>query len=119
MVDQALKLFIKVNNKNSDNFTKSCLGRLRAHTFLNNKSTLLKLLPPTENALFNPPKRAALSTAVDNSVHINKPQIPPYEEDGWVLNAGELVSVTSTAPAWPESSLLAAARRDVRRTAHA
>ena len=74
-----------------------------AHKFLNTKSTLLKLLPPTQNAFFNHLKRAAFATAVDKSAHIHKPQLPSYEENGWALNAGKLVPVTSTFPAWPES----------------
>ena len=104
---------------------ESCPNRLRAHKFLNNKSTLQKLLPPTENAFFHHLKRAALSTAVDKSAHIKKPQIPTYDEYGWALKAEKLVSVTSTAPAWPElmtkttRPLLVAAQRDVKRTAHA
>ena len=91
LVDQARELFANVYNKNADDFTESCLGRLRDHKFLNKKSTLLKLLPPTEKAFFHHLKRVALATAVDRSAHINKPQIPSHEEYGWTLNTGELV----------------------------
>ena len=54
-------------------------------------------------SMLHPAAISYSSTAVNKSAHINKPQRPPYEEYGWALNAGGLVPVTSTAPAWPES----------------
>jgi len=47
---------------------------------LNNKSTPLKLLPPTENAFLFNLKRAALATIIDENAHIAKPEIPPLQE---------------------------------------
>jgi hypothetical protein len=46
VVDQARELFVYVYTKNADDFKESCLGRLRAYKFLNNKSTLLSCFHP-------------------------------------------------------------------------
>ncbi|KAK1901168.1 Maltose/maltodextrin import ATP-binding protein MalK [Dissostichus eleginoides] len=86
-----------------DHFEGSDLGKLRAYKFLNNKLTLLKLLPPTENAFLLHLKRAALATITDKNAHIAKPEIPPCTEFGWSLDNGHVVPVPSTKPAWPVS----------------
>ena len=61
------------------------LSSLRAHNFLNSKSTLLKLLPPTEDAFLQHVKRAAYATILDKCAHVPKPVIPSFESYGWAL----------------------------------
>ena len=56
------------------------LVKRRVYTFLNNRSTLLKLLPLTEKAYEQHLKRAALATAIDKSAHIYKPDVEPCED---------------------------------------
>ena len=77
------------------------LGKLRVYKFLNNRSTLLKLLPPTEQAFDLHLRRAALATLIDKSAHIAKPDIPSFTEYGWSLNDGIATPLASTEPAWP------------------
>ena len=52
----------------------------RVYTFLNNKYTLLKVLPHTEGAYEQHLKRAALATAIDKSAHICKSNAEPCED---------------------------------------
>jgi len=59
-------------------------SELRVHKFLNNKCTLLKLLPPTEDAFLLHVKRAALATLMDKTSHIARPELGPYEDYGVV-----------------------------------
>ena len=103
LLNQARHLTIAVYTSTADYFEGSDLGKLRAYKFLNNKSTLLKLLPPTENAFLLHLKQAALATLIDKSAHIAKPQIPSFTEFGWSLDKGNLVPLPSTQPAWPVS----------------
>ena len=103
LLNQARDLTIAVYTSTADHFEGADLGKLRAHKFLNNKSTLLKLLPPTENAFLLHLKRAALATLIDKSAHIAKPQIPSFTEFGWFLDKGNVVPLPSTQPAWPVS----------------
>ncbi len=75
----------------------------RAHKFLNNRSTILKLLPPTEGASILHLKRAALATLIDKLAHIHKPQLPLFEEFGWIAkDVTTFVPVTTSENAWPE-----------------
>ena len=59
------------------------LGKLRVYTFLNNRSTLLKLLPPSEDAFEQHLKRAALATMIDKTAHIANPDLPRFSDYGW------------------------------------
>lgn len=104
VINQARDLVVAAYANNADEFQELDLAKLRAHKFLNNRSTLLKLLPNTEGAFLYHLKRAALATATDKNAHVGKPQIPPqYENYDWALKDGKLVPVTTTQPAWPQS----------------
>ena len=102
VINQARELVISVYINKDDAFEGSVLGKLRVYKFLNNKSTLLKLLPPTENAFLQHLRCAALATMIDKSANVCKPIVPPYEKYGWVLDNGKLVPVASTRPAYPQ-----------------
>ena len=52
------------------------LAEIRSNKFLNNKSTLLKLLPQTEETFIQHLTRAMLATIIDKTAHIPKPIIP-------------------------------------------
>ena len=58
------------------NFQGSDISSLRAHKFLSSKSTVLKLLPPTEDAFIQHLKRASLATIVDKQAHRARPKVP-------------------------------------------
>jgi len=62
-----------------------------------NKSTLVKLLSPTEDAFIQHVKRAALATLVDKVAHGAKPEVGPVTNYGW-----SFVPVPTTQPAWPD-----------------
>jgi len=64
---------------------------------------MLKLLPPTEDAYLLHLQRAALATIVDKTVHVAKPQLPPFVDYGWALEDGKLVPVQSTQAAGPQT----------------
>ena len=66
-------------------FEGSDFGKHRVFTFLNNKSTLLKLLPPTESAYEHHLKPAALATAIDMIAHICKPNVEHVKTMGGKL----------------------------------
>ena len=53
---------------------------LKVYKFLNNKSTLLKVLPQTEDAFRLHVKRVALATIIDKNAHISKSAIPHCTE---------------------------------------
>ena len=101
VVKQAKELVVSVYANNGDMFEGADPGKLRVHTLLNNKSTLLKLLPPTESAYEQHIKRTALATAIDKSAHIGKPNVEPCEDYGWTVGHGCLKPVQSTRQAWP------------------
>lgn len=73
VVTQARELFVTVYSNKNEDFSGNSLSKLRAFKFLNNKSTLLKLLPPTEDAFQQHLRRAALATLLDKTAHIPKP----------------------------------------------
>ena len=77
-------------------FEGSDLGKQRVYTFLNNKSTLLKVLPPTYSAYEQHIRRAALAY---------KPNVEPCEDYGWTVDNGYLVPVQSTRQAWPQQMM--------------
>lgn len=79
----------------------SSLGKVRANKFLNDKSTLLKLLPPTEGAFLQHLKRSALATTIDKIAHIAKPIYPSLHDFGWTVKDGDLVPIQTTEPLWP------------------
>jgi hypothetical protein len=99
---QAKALCVKVYTIKNDDFTNSGLDELRACKFLNDRSTLLKLLPPTEDSFLQHVRRAALATLVDKSAHISKPNIPAHTDYGWTLDGDKLLPIPSTKSAWPE-----------------
>ena len=101
LLNQARDLTITVYQSKADHFEGSDLGKLRVFKFLNNKSTLLKLLPPTEDAFRLRVERAALATMIDKNAHIPKPVIPPCTEFGWSVKDGHPVPVPSSKSAWP------------------
>jgi len=102
VISQARDLLVAVYTRKDDDFKESGLDELRVHKFLNNKSTLLKLLPPTEDAFLLHVKRAALATLMDKTSHIARPELGPYEDYGWSQADDKLAPVPSTKPAWPE-----------------
>jgi hypothetical protein len=99
--NQARDLLIGVYTKRVD-MLGSSLAEVRANKFLNNKSTLLKLLPPTEDAYMQHLKRAALATIIDKRAHVAKPVIPSIEDYGWTVSGDKWTPVTSTTPLWPQ-----------------
>ena len=101
--NQARELTIGVYASKADHSEDFDLAKLRVYKFLNNRSTLLKLLPPTENAFDLHLKRAALATMTDKGAHIAKPDLPSFTDYGWVLSDGKAVPCPSTEPAWPMS----------------
>ena len=103
LINQTYKLVIAVYTNRSDDFEDCDLGKVRAYKFLNNKSTMLKLLPPTEHTFLLHLQRAALATIIDKTAHVAKPQLPPFVDYGWALEDGKLVPVMSTQPAWPQT----------------
>ena len=105
VVKQAKELVVSVYANKGDMFEGADLGKLRVHTFLNNKSILLKLLPPTESAYEQHIKRVALATAIDKSAHICKPNVEPCEDYGWTVDNGNVMPVQSTRQAWPQQMM--------------
>jgi len=103
LINQARKLVIAVYTNRSDAFEDCDLAKVRAYKFLNNRSTMLKLLPPTEPSYRLHLQRAALATIIDKTAHVAKPQLPPFVDYGWALDDGKLVPVLSTQPAWPQT----------------
>lgn len=67
IIKEARDLIIAVYTTKVDNFEESNLVKLRAYKFLNNRSTLLKLLPPTEDAFLLHLKWAGLATITDKN----------------------------------------------------
>lgn len=61
VISQARSLMVAVYTNRGEDFDRSNLANVRVYKFLNNKSTLLKLLPPTEDAFLQHLKRAALA----------------------------------------------------------
>lgn len=66
-------LLVAVYTNNDNDFMGVELGKVRVYKFLNNKSMLLKLLPPTEDAFIQHLRRAALATVLDKTAHNSKP----------------------------------------------
>ena len=85
-----------VYTKNTEIIVSS-FGKFRANKFLNNKSTLLKLLPPTEDAFLQHLKRSVLATTIDK---IAKPIYPSLDYFGWPVKDGNLVPIQTTEPLW-------------------
>ena len=102
--DQARALTIAVYSSKADYKDDFDLGSLRVYKFLNNRSTLLRLLPPTEDAFDQHLKRAALATLIDKNAHIAKPKLPKFSEYGWTINNGKAVPCPSTQQAWPRET---------------
>ena len=82
LMKQAKHLMLCVYDKKTD--VEQTVEVFSAHKFLNNRSTLLKLLPPTEDAFRLHVKRAAYATIIDKSAHIARQDlhVPPAEDYG-------------------------------------
>ena len=82
LMKQAKHLMLCVYDKKTD--IEQTVEVFSAHKFLNNRSTLLKLLPPTEYAFRLHVKRAAYATIIDKSAHIARQDlhVPPAEDYG-------------------------------------
>ena len=96
-INQTCKLVIAVYR--SDDFEDCDLAKFRDYKFLNNRSTMLKLLLPTEHAdvlHLAHLQRAGLATIIDKTAHVAKPQLPPFVNYGWAL----MSPVLSTQPPW-------------------
>ena len=77
-------------------FEGSDLGKHQVYTFPNNKSTLLKVLPPMESSYEQHRRRAALAC---------KPNVEPCEDYGWTVDNGYLMPVQSTHQARPQQMM--------------
>ena len=99
VVKQANELVVSVYANMGDMFEGANLGKLRVHTFLNNKSTLLTLLYRPRRA------HAALASTIDKSAHIYKPNVEPREDYGWTVDNGYLMPVQSTRQAWSQQMM--------------
>ena len=100
-VKQAKELVVSVDANKGDMFEVSDLGKHQVHTSPNNKSTLLKLLAPTESAYEQHLERAALATSIDKSAQICKPSVEPCEDYGWAVDNAYLMAGQSTRQSWP------------------
>jgi len=78
---------VAVYTNRGEDFDRSNLANVRVYKFLNNKSTLLNLLPPTEDAFLQHLKRAALATLIDKSLHISKPSLTLAK---WLVGIGNI-----------------------------
>ena len=81
----------------------SSFGKVRANKF-HNKSTLLKLLPPTMpkvDAFWQHLKRSVIATTIDKIAHIAEPIYPSLDEFSWTVKDGNLVPIQTTEPLWP------------------
>ena len=107
VTNQARQLVLEVYSRKQDDFSGSDLCSLRMYKFLNSKSVLMKVLPPTEDAFLLHLKRAAYATIVDKNAHRPKPNLPSVEGYGWSLELTEPehvllpTPVPSTRPPWP------------------
>ena len=100
--DQTRKLFLAVYSATGEGSSFSTLDDLRAYKFLNNNNTVLKLLPPTEDAFFQHLKRAGLATIIDKTAHIAKQDLPSPEDYGWTVEGDRFVPTAMTQSAWPQ-----------------
>lgn len=102
VLSRARQRLVAVYSNKHDEFSDTSLDAMRAYKFLNNRSTLLKLLPPTEDALLQHVRRAALATLTAKTSHIPNPTAVAVSEYGWSLVDNKPVPVMSTQPAWPQ-----------------
>lgn len=63
------------------------LAKVRANKFLNNKSTLLKLLPPStyREQLLAAPEAGCFVTIADKTALLSKHQVVNLEDYGWYM----------------------------------
>ena len=90
-------------------FEGSDLGKHQVYTFPNNKSTLLKVLPPTESAYEQHLRRAVLTC---------KPNVEPREDFGWTVDNGYLIPVQLTRQSWPQQIIHTISIVAIAETAH-
>ena len=69
------------------------LADLRTQRFLAGKSGLLLNLPPTEDALEQHIKRAALATIISKSSHIPKPDPVDFSYFGWLVQGSQVNTI--------------------------
>ena len=101
LLRQATRLAVAVQCKQVITEDKINLAQVRATKFLNNKSVMLKMLPATEGGFLQHVLRSALAVLIDKRAHVARPDIPPYDEFGWILKGGTFVPVMSLTPLWP------------------
>ena len=65
-------------------------------------NTVLKSLPPTEDAFMQHLKCAALATIIDKTAHQAEPNLPSAEDYGWTLKDGIFVPITMATSSWPQ-----------------
>ena len=73
LISQSRNLMITTYAKGNA-ITGMSLSHARANKFLSNKTTLLKLLPPTENAFMLQLRSARNATIIDKAAHVTKPK---------------------------------------------
>ncbi len=95
VIQQARELLVAVYTKKDNDLKKAALGDT-VYKFLNNKATLLKLLPQLKTLFLFHMKRAALATIVDKTTHIQKANLGPFTNFGWSRVENKIVSVPST-----------------------
>jgi hypothetical protein len=78
------------------------IAEMRTQKFLNSRSSLLRIIPPTGPSFEQHVYRAAYATLVDKSAHIQQPDLPPFTRYGWKLEEGVALPVTTTHPQWPD-----------------
>ena len=86
-----------------DMFEGANLGKLRVHTFLNNKSTLLTLLYRPRSAHMN--NISNVRRWQLQSIHICNSNVEPRDDYGWTVDNGYLMPVQSTHQAWPQEMM--------------
>ena len=77
VISQVMTLLAAVNTTKDDHFTGDDLGQLRAYKFLNNKSTLLKMLHPLKTLSCSTSGMPLWQNIIDKAAHFNKPTITP------------------------------------------
>lgn len=86
----------------NEEISEARLNAMRAYKFLSNRSILLKLLTPTEDAFPRHVRRAALATLTDKTSHIPNPTPVSVSAYGWSLVDNKPGPVMSTQPTWPK-----------------
>jgi hypothetical protein len=102
LTEEARNLFTSMYCPAKHGSTFTSFDELRAHKFLNNNSTSLSKLPPTEDAFYLHVKRASYVTIIDKTAHIAKPELPSPQDYGWTMDGDVFSPIPMTKPAWPK-----------------